>query len=281
MRFRLKLQVDHDFGSIIPLNYQLEVSRLIYDVLTEDNYSFKQWLKYNGLSPKKHPPLFNFSNIIVVDRKIYGDRMLILSETIELTLSFLFDSYTEEFVHFAFEDLVFRLGDSASKIQLKVVGIEKLHSPKFSDKMQFVARSPIVLKSYGNSRYVRFLTPTDIEYGELFIDNLLEKYESFTGSKIEERNIYSAIELISEPKSKLLGINNQQHELIKGYLFRFSVNAPRELLEVGYRIGFGDKNSLGFGFCDVLFPNNKKIVPTLNLQKEESPSLANEVEPLF
>lgn len=278
MRFRLKLKVDHDFGSILPLNYQLEVSRLIYDILTEDNRSFKQWLKYNNISYHNHPPLFNFSNIIVVERKIYGDRMLILSDTIELTISFLFDNYTEEFVNFAFENLIFRLGDSVSKIRLKVVGIENLFSPKFSDKMQFIARSPIVLKSFGNSRYVRFLTPTDLEYNDLFIKNLTEKYEIYTGNKIDDRNIFSSIELLTEPKSKLLGINGHQRELVKGYLFRFSISAPKELLEIGYKIGFGDKNNLGFGFCDILFANDKKLAPVLDIKQEEAPSTQEQEE---
>jgi CRISPR-associated endoribonuclease Cas6 len=276
MRFRLKLQVDHDFGSILPLNYQLEVSRLIYDILSDDNYNFRKWLKYNEIPYKNHPPLFNFSNIIVVERKIYGDRMLILSDTIELTISFLHDNYTEEFVHFAFDDLIFKLGDSSSKIRLKVVEIEKLFSPKFTDKMQFIARSPIVLRSFGNSRYVRFLTPTDLEYNELFIKNLENKHQICNGNTIENQNIYASIELLTEPKSKLLGINGHQVELVKGYLFRFTITAPKELLEIGYRIGFGDKNSLGFGFCDVLYSNEKKLAPVLDIQEKKIVSTLKE-----
>lgn len=276
MRFRLKLQVDHDFGSILPLNYQLEVSRLIYDILTDDNYSFRQWLKYNDIPYKNHPTFFNFSNIIVVDRKIYGDRMLILSDTIELTISFLYDNSTEEFVHYAFDNLIFNLGDSVSKIRLKVIAIERLFSPKFTDKMQFVARSPIVLKSFGNSRYVRFLIPTDLEYNDLFIQNLEDKHRTYSGNTIENQNIYTSIDLITEPKSKLLGINGYQRELVKGYLFRFTINAPKELLEIGYKIGFGDKNSLGFGFCDVLFANEKKLTPVLDIQGEKTPSVPKE-----
>lgn len=276
MRFRLKLQVDHDFGSILPLNYQLEVSRLIYDILTDDNYSFRQWLKYNDIPFKNNSTFFNFSNIIVVDRKIYGDRMLILSDTIELTISFLYDNSTEEFVHYAFDNLIFKLGDSVSKIRLKVIAIERLFSPKFTDKMQFIARSPIVLKSFGNSRYVRFLIPTDLEYNDLFIQNLEDKHRTYSGNTIENQNIYTSIDLITEPKSKLLGINGHQRELVKGYLFRFTINAPKELLEIGYKIGFGDKNSLGFGFCDVLFANEKKLTPVLDIQGEKAPSVPKE-----
>ncbi|TCN67594.1 CRISPR-associated endoribonuclease Cas6 [Acetobacteroides hydrogenigenes] len=268
MRFRLKLQVDHNFGSILPLNYQLEVSRLIYDILTEDSYNFKKWLNYNDIPYKNHSPFFNFSNIIVVDRKIYGDRMLILSDTIELTISFLYNCCTEEFVYYAFENLIFKLGDSASKIRLKVVGIEKLFSPKFSNKMQFIARSPIVLRSYGNSRYVNFLSPVDTDYNELFAKNLIDKYQKYTDYPLEDHNIYTSIELLTEPKSKLLGINGQQRELVKGYLYRFTIEAPKELLEVGYKIGFGDKNHLGFGFCDILYATDKKLTPILDMNGE-------------
>lgn len=277
MRYRLKLQVDHDFGSILPLNYQLEVSRLMYEIITDDGYKFKQWLKDNELPIRNSSPFFNFSNIIVLDRKIYGDRMLILSDTIELTLSFLYDNFTDELVYYAFDNLVIRLGDEVSKLRLKVVGIEKLPYPKFYDSMQFVARSPIVLKHYENTKYVRFLAPNEPGYNDLFTKNLIDKYESYTGEKMDDQNIFTSIEPITEPKSKLLGINGRQKELIKGYLFRFSANAPRKLLEVGYKIGFGDKNSLGFGFCDVLFSTEKKLTPTLS--KQENSEVSSVVEP--
>ncbi len=277
MRFRLKFQVDHEFGSILPLNYQLEVSRLIYDILSDDSIKFKQWMKCNNIPLRSNTPLFNFSNIIVVDRKIYGDRMLILSDTIEITISFLYSINTEDFLFYSFENLIFKLGDSSSQVRLKVIGIEKLFSPKFSDSMQFVARSPIVLKCFENTRYVRFLAPNEPEYNDLFTKNLIDKYQDYTGIRIEDQNIYTSIDLITEPKSKLLGINGHQREMVKGYLFRFTANVPRELLEVGYKIGFGDKNSLGFGFCDVLYTNDRKIAPSLDQKIEEVPSNKEEI----
>ena len=38
---------------------------------------------------------------------------------------------------------------------------------------------------------------------------------------------------------------------IKGTLAPFRLRAPRELMEVGYECGFGEKNSMGFGMVKV------------------------------
>lgn len=262
MRFRLKFQVDHDYGSILPLNYQLEVYRLIRDVLMDDMHAFKSWLSYNDVVPRTKQQLFNFSNLIVLERKIYGDRMLILSDTVELTISFLYENETENMVLNAFDRLIFTIGDMKSRIRLKVIQIEKLSQPVFSSSMSFIARSPIVLQNFETTKYVRFLSPTEDDYLDNFIDCLVEKYENFNDLPISNMTGHYSMQLITDPKSKLLEISSNQKELIKGYLFRFNITAPVELLEIGYKIGFGDKNHLGFGFCDILY-NDKKIQPVL------------------
>ena len=38
---------------------------------------------------------------------------------------------------------------------------------------------------------------------------------------------------------------------IKGTLAPFTIRAPRELIEIGYECGFGEKNSMGFGMVKV------------------------------
>jgi CRISPR-associated endoribonuclease Cas6 len=40
---------------------------------------------------------------------------------------------------------------------------------------------------------------------------------------------------------------------IKGTLAPFRLRAPRELMEVGYECGFGEKNSMGFGMVKPYF----------------------------
>jgi CRISPR-associated endoribonuclease Cas6 len=258
MRYKLRFLVDHNYGSLLPLNYQLEVYRLIRDILADDAEAYKDWLRCNGLNEYEKLQIFNFSNLIVLDRKIYGDRLLVMSDTVELILSFFHERFTDEFVNFAFANLVMTLGDQKSKIKLRFAGAEKLPSPNFSGNMQFIARSPIVVQNFESTRYVKFMSPVDDNYIENFTQTMLNKYERYYGHPYENQNFYTSIELLTEPKSKLLGINNNQRELVKGYLFRFSLTAPQELLEIGYKIGFGDKNHLGFGFCDILFSSEKK-----------------------
>ncbi|RLD54679.1 MAG: CRISPR-associated endoribonuclease Cas6, partial [Bacteroidetes bacterium] len=35
--------------------------------------------------------------------------------------------------------------------------------------------------------------------------------------------------------------------------YKFKIKAPKELLRLGYYAGFGEKNSMGFGCCEVVF----------------------------
>jgi len=42
---------------------------------------------------------------------------------------------------------------------------------------------------------------------------------------------------------------------IVGYLFTFHLEAPAELLRIGYYAGFGEKNSIGFGCGEVINKN--------------------------
>ncbi|WP_047449761.1 CRISPR-associated endoribonuclease Cas6 [Alistipes sp. ZOR0009] len=278
MRYRLRFKVDHDYGSILPLNYQLEVYRLIRDVLTDDQYLYQQWLKSNNIYKQEKLQIFNFSNLIVLERKIYGDRMLILSDTVELTLSFLFENNTDQLVWESFDRLNMTVGDKKSQIRLKVIAIEKQQCPTFTSCMQFIARSPIVLQNFESTRYVKFLAPSDEGYLENFTQSMLDKYNLFRGEPMESANIYTSIDFLTEPKSKLIEINNNQKELVKGYMYRFKINAPKELIEIGYKIGFGDKNHLGFGFCDILYSTEKKLQPTLEGSTKEETAVQNSIE---
>ena len=263
MRYRLRFQVDHEFGSLLPLNYQLEVAKFIRHMLTEDRTLYDKWLESNHIVETKKTQLFNFSNLIVLDRKIYGDRLLIMSDNIELTISFYHEEQTDNLIARAFDQLVFTIGDKKSSIRLKVVGIEKLPAPQIGNQMLFVARSPIVVQTYSESKYLKFLQPTEPNYTDLLISNLLEKYELFNGSPLQNQNFYTTLNILTEPKSKLLGINGLKKEFIKGYLFRFSLKAPKELLRIGYHVGFGDRNHFGFGFCDILYKEPCNLSPIL------------------
>jgi CRISPR-associated endoribonuclease Cas6 len=39
---------------------------------------------------------------------------------------------------------------------------------------------------------------------------------------------------------------------VRGYLCEFELQAPAELLRLGFQAGFGEKNSLGFGCAEVV-----------------------------
>lgn len=61
-------------------------------------------------------------------------------------------------------------------------------------------------------------------------------------------------ELLSEPKSKLITIKSgtAEESQLRGYLYKFRLSAPVNLMRMGYYAGFGEKNSLGFGCGEVV-----------------------------
>ena len=67
-------------------------------------------------------------------------------------------------------------------------------------------------------------------------------------------NMIYNMDILSKPKSRLITIKaNTPHESkLRGYLFDFKIKAPAEVIKLGYYAGFGEKNSLGFGCCEVI-----------------------------
>jgi CRISPR-associated endoribonuclease Cas6 len=59
---------------------------------------------------------------------------------------------------------------------------------------------------------------------------------------------------LSQPRQKGITVKMgtpQQSKLV-GYHYNFKIKDDRELLRMGYYCGFGEKNSMGFGCCEIL-----------------------------
>lgn len=51
MKFKLKLAVEKQvFGNILPINYQYELSAVIYRILSSGDKEYTHWLYNNGFS---------------------------------------------------------------------------------------------------------------------------------------------------------------------------------------------------------------------------------------
>ena len=90
------------------------------------------------------------------------------------------------------------------------------------------------------------LNPSDAKFYENLRRNLMKKYELFHGKPPSNTEV--EIHPPSYTKQRRIEIKGTFH---RAYMMDFSVSGSKELLEVGYEAGFGEKNSMGFGMVEV------------------------------
>ncbi len=254
MRLRLTLAVNPRFR-VLPLNYQYPVSAWIYQRIAAADERFGDWLHNAGFQQKgKRFKLFTFSTIWVPERQIKGDRLHIRSSNVSLQISFFADKAVEKFILGLFKGQEFEIGDKCSKAEFFVEKVEALPVPEFKPVSTFRCLSPIcVAKPFhkGNKLMSEYISPADPDFEQLFLKNLLNKYQVISGggNEFEYDNPPFTFELLDKPKSRLITIKagTREETRVRGFLFPFKLTAPVELLRLGYEAGFGEKNSLGFG----------------------------------
>lgn len=271
MRLKLTLTVDRRFN-ILPINYQYLISSWIYQTIHAGNSDFSRWLHRQGYSyENKRFKLFTFSKLFIQPKwKQEEDRLQILSGKAALQLSFYVDKAVEHFIIGLFQNLHFSLGDRRSEARFQVLTIERLPDPAFGNGAVLDCLSPLCLSRSNQERgQPEYLAPDYPDYPQYFFDNLLYKYlaagqSSPPAGGAGEGGIDSlreragaqhplTLEILSEPRSSLITMkaDKPQETRVRGYSFRFKITAPPELIGFGYHAGFVEKNSLGFGFCDL------------------------------
>ena len=253
MRFKLSITA---IGSNrnIPINYQYPFSSWIYKTVHEGDKSFAQWLHQTGYTDgNKRFKGFCFSYLQNGKFKANSNRLEIISKNVSLYISFYLPQVAEPFILGLFNAQDFSIGDSKSRVDFKVNTIERLPNPVFKRKMQFRCLSPIHVTHY-NERADKtdHLHPDHKEYKRLFFENLQNKYKAFHDKDIDVSNC--KLEILTEPRKKGITLKEgtkQQTKLI-GYTFNFSLQAPKELMKLGYHAGFGKAGSQGFGCGEVI-----------------------------
>jgi CRISPR-associated endoribonuclease Cas6 len=253
MRFKITLNIEREpFGNALPLSYQYELSAYIYHILAKGCEKYATWLHQNGFETEgKQFRLFAFSPLMVPNISIDKEhsRLLLLSESAELQISFLPERSTEEFVKGVFAEQQFTLGDRQSKVQFGVQSIEMMPQPLFTGELMGEMLSPLCLATKTDEGKIHYYSAAEPEAGQAIISNLIHKYTAFYGTPYTGDTAFEW-ETLTEPRSKLITIkaDTPQQTKVKGSLCRFRLKADNELLRIGYETGLGEKNSQGFGF---------------------------------
>ena len=254
-------------SSVLPVNYQYPLSSWIYKVISQGNHAFAKFLHQRGYgSGNKSFRLFTFSMLDFTRGRyrVFDDRVQFEGSAITMVVSFLIPTALDHFISGLFKNQQFTIGDRKSRASFLVNGVEVLPQPVFSREISFRTLSPVLVSEQVEGRKnARYMAPDEKHFGKMIINNLVNKLNAVAEADLgisdptteHETTVDTyGFRLLSTPRKKgvVIKADTPQQTKIIGYLFDFEITAPTALIQVGYHAGFGEKNSLGFGCCEVL-----------------------------
>ncbi|MEI7595765.1 MAG: CRISPR-associated endoribonuclease Cas6 [Bacteroidota bacterium] len=256
MRFKIKLNLENR-QRMLPMDYQYYIGAWIYKIIGNADREFAQFLHSEGYKDgNKSFKFFNYSPLVIGRPILWKEKSLfeVKLNTIELQVSFLITEIAEKFIIGLFNNQEVYIGDRFNGLDLKVVQVERLTEPIFNSTMNYKATSPVVI-SYlpEDEKHAKYLSPNDDLFDGYLIRHILQKFNTLPYNKTNISENEIAFKLQSEIKSKLTTIKpyTSAQSKIRGYKFYFELKAPIEVHKMIYGAGFGEKNSVGFGWCEV------------------------------
>lgn len=243
----------------LPINSYHQLSSLIYNIIDRSSSVFAEQLHEEGYRLQNRPfKLFTFSPLSVAGEgkrwELHTDGTMSSSERyLQFTISSPKKDFIEHFVIGLLREPFVMVGDKKFRIET----MQQLVDPEFTGNMRFVALSPLVCTTKKESdRYAQFIYPDNDEFERVLFTNLAYKYEAVHGHPYkgnEKRLRFTLdreyVERRNGKVHKLVTIKEGKPDetQVKGTFAPFRLEAPPELIQIGYDCGFGEKNSQGFG----------------------------------
>ncbi len=236
---RLKVTLDKTSQpSCIPINCSYHLASAIYRAIerADPNLSLE-------LHKPNTPKFFTFSKLMVPNRKfrIEKDKMFLEDDKIHFFFSTMKSELAEKLVEGLFMDPEIKIADS----NFVVSEVEILREKEIGNKAEFVTLSPIHVSKFKDGKTID-LYPTEKEFYDVLVSNLIEKYILFYKRTPESTEVNIEV---TKFKPKRIMIKNTWHRCVE---MVFKAEGDPELLEIGYKAGFGAKNSMGFGMVKVV-----------------------------
>ncbi len=239
---RLRVTLDPVEENILDLNYSYHLASLIYRSIERADQSLSLFL---------HKPrvfkFFTFSRLMPSKGRfrIEGDKMLISNGA-----HFFFSTMKREIAAKLVEGLLTKPEVKIGDARFVVSEIKVLKEDEIGKREKFVTLSPInvtTAEESGNGRLrIVDLYPDNPHFYENLRKNLIKKYAAFYG----KQPVCDDLEFkVLRTKTKRIRIKNTFHRCVE---MVFVAEGSKELLEVGYKAGFGERNSMGFGMVKVV-----------------------------
>jgi CRISPR-associated endoribonuclease Cas6 len=224
----------------------------IYNCLRDTEYSI--------LHDKKGYKFFCFSNIFPIGNiKSNEKRNLIISSPDRFFIKILEDKIKE----LSEKNGVINIGE----YQFSIEEISKINV-KLNRNCKLISATPIIIKIH-EKNYEKYKIPEEFrkkryvywrpQYSfEAFVDqlekNLIKKYNEFYKTDFRIERIFEMFRFIKSTVNNVIIENIEQKMVGSIWEFQFSYlnSKQKKILEFGIDCGFGERNSLGFGFMNVV-----------------------------
>lgn len=257
MRFKITLNRTGK-QKMLPMDYQYYLSAWIYKVISMADREFANFLHTSGYTTgSKRFKLFSYSPLDFGRPILWKEKALfeIHAEQLYLNVSFHLAEAAEKFIIGLFSNQQVYVGDQFNGLDLVVRQVERLPEPVLTNTIHYRAVSPVVISlKEDNNKYARYLAPTDSDYDNLLLQNLVNKYNSVPHTPSLPEDINFDFELKSTPKSKLVTIKpyTPEQSKVRGFVFDFALTCPIDIHRFILSTGIGEKNSTGFGWVEVI-----------------------------
>ena len=249
---RIQIQADVGDGITLPINYNHLLAGVIYRFLAESDPEYASFLHEEGYrAAEKRFKLFTFSQLMAERRRITGDKIHFRSP-----LTWYVSSPVERFLsHFADTLLTEgRLSLGHHHLQVKDVTIPRI--PRFRPEMRFRCLSPITMstkRERDGKRAMHYCLPDDPALSDLIRQNLIRKHEAILGRAPHDDTLTFAFDkaYIDRRQGRVTRLIDYKGIKIRGIMCPFRVSGSIPLIQIGYKCGFGDKNSAGFGMAEI------------------------------
>ena len=263
MRVKMTLQVIGD-PAHLPINYQYPLSSAIYKILSASSKEYSNYLHNKGYIGKDGKPrkLFNFSNLFITPRALLQQNSLIIQPESTACL-YVSSPMTDDFLRNLFVGLFKEkniiVENLVNRAILKIVEVDALPNPDFKQTENFRALSPIVVKTTteGKKEFkTYYYRPLDAELSNAVRQSLIHKFVAVYGHQPKNGQLEFKIDQNyinrrggQNRVSKLITIHEGHPDAtkIKAFICPFTLSGSKELMQIAWDCGLGDKTSMGFG----------------------------------
>jgi CRISPR-associated endoribonuclease Cas6 len=253
MRVKLRFMASKR-NATLPLSYNHAVAGLIYRTIGTASEEFATMLHDEGYeADRRRFKLFTFSRLFTRRSRVVGDHLMLESPEVSLQVSSPVGDFIKHFVSGLLQSEQFHIAGA----EFTLAEAETIAPPEYSERMSFRALSPITESVRDEQNRVRYLGLED-DWSEIIGRNLARKHIALHGREpLDNRlhwewdEVYIA-EAIKRNRRPSVLIEVSEGIKVRGWLVPFTVEGSKELIELGYEVGFGKSNAMGFGIAEVL-----------------------------